>query len=197
MNENVSGLRLKVTDLYSAPIVSQQLQAKLPEYSVGDWTQEFGVYFKAIKMEKSMMFIILVLIVAIAAFNLVSTLVMVVTDKQSEIAILRTLGASPLTIMKIFIIQGCIVGVFGTLLGIIGGILLALNASTIVEGIQNLFHIRLISSSVYFIDYLPSRLEWKDVIQISLVSFSLSLIATIYPAWQASRTQPAEALRYD
>lgn len=197
LQNNVSGLRLKVTDLYAAPKVTEQLQAALPQLSISNWTQEFGAYFKAIQMEKSMMFIILVLIIGIAAFNLVSTLVMVVTDKQSEIAILRTLGASPMTIMKIFIVQGSIVGVVGTLLGITGGILLALNAPHIVEGIQHLFHTQFISSSVYFIDYLPSRLEWKDVLQISAVSLLLSLIATIYPAWQASRTQPAEALRYE
>ncbi len=197
LQDNVSGLRLKVTDLYAAPKVTDELQQALPNYFVGNWTQEFGPYFKAIQMEKSMMFIILVLIIAIAAFNLVSTLVMVVTDKRSEIAILRTLGASPKTIMAIFMVQGCIVGVIGTFLGVTGGILLAFNAPNIVAGIQHLFHVQLISSSVYFIDYLPSRLEWKDVMQISLVSLFLSLIATIYPAWQASRTQPAEALRYE
>jgi lipoprotein-releasing system permease protein len=197
LQDTVSGLRLRVADLYAAPKVSEQLQLSFPDYYIGNWTQEFGAYFKAIQMEKSMMFIILVLIIAIAAFNLVSTLVMVVTDKRSEIAILRTLGASPKTIMGIFMVQGTIVGVVGTVLGVLGGILLALNAPHIVSGIQNLFHVQLISSSVYFIDYLPSRLELKDVIQISLVSLLLSLIATIYPAWQASRTRPAEALRYE
>lgn len=197
LQNNVSGLRLKVTNLYAAPAVSDQLQLALPDYYVGNWTQEFGPYFKAIQMEKSMMFIILILIIAIAAFNLVSTLVMVVTDKQPEIAILRTLGASPRTIMAIFIVQGSVVGVVGTLMGIASGIVLALNAPAIVQGIQNLLHVHFISSSVYFIDYLPSRLEWKDVFQISIVSLFLCLIATIYPALQASRTQPAEALRYE
>ena len=197
LRSNVSGLRLKVNDLYVAPKVTEQLQQTLPDFSVGNWTQEFGAYFKAIQMEKSMMFIILVLIIGIAAFNLVSTLVMVVTDKRSEIAILRTLGASPRDIMKIFMVQGCIVGVIGTLLGVLSGVLLAINAPNIVQGIQSLLHMQFISSSVYFIDYLPSRLELKDVIQISLVSLFLSLIATLYPAWQASRTQPAEALRYE
>jgi len=197
LSSHVSGLRLKVTDLYAAPKVSEQLKLSLPEFSVGNWTDEYGTYFKAIKMEKSMMFIILVLIIAIAAFNLVSTLVMVVTDKQSEIAILRTLGASPLTIMKIFIVQGSVVGVVGTVLGITAGIVLALNVSSIVQGIQNLFHLQLISSSVYFVDYLPSRLEWQDIFKISAISLLLSLLATIYPAWQASRTKPAEALRYE
>jgi lipoprotein-releasing system permease protein len=197
LSNNVSGLRLKVTDLYVAPKVAQQLQTALPEFFIGDWTQEFGAYFKALQMEKSMMFIILLLIIAIAAFNLVSTLVMVVTDKRCEIAILRTLGASSRTIMGIFIVQGCVVGIIGTLLGIVSGILLAINAPSLVQGLQNFLHIQLISSSVYFIDSLPSQLQWKDVLQISVVSLSLSLVATIYPAWQASRTQPAEALRYE
>lgn len=196
-NNTVSGLRLKITDLYAAPEITERLQLMLPQLSVGNWLQEFGPYAKAIKMEKSMMFFILVLIIAIAAFNLVSTLVMAVTDKRSEIAILRTLGASPATIMKIFIVQGSIVGIVGTLLGTLGGIVLALNASSIVQTIQRLFHVQLISSSVYFVDYLPSRLEWHDLLQITLVSLLLSLLATIYPAWQASRTQPAEALRYE
>lgn len=197
LQNNVTGLRLKVTDLYAAPRVSDQLQTSLPNNFVGNWTNEFGAYFKAIQMEKSMMFIILILIIAIAAFNLVSTLVMVVTDKRSEIAILRTLGSSPRSIMAIFMVQGCVVGVIGTLLGVISGIILAMNAPNIVSGIQNVFHTHFISSSVYFIDYLPSKLEWKDVFKISVVSLFLSLIATLYPAWQASRTQPAEALRYE
>jgi lipoprotein-releasing system permease protein len=197
LQNNVSGLRLKVSDLYAAPKVTEQLQAILPNYSIGNWTQEFGPYFKAIQMEKSMMFIILILIIAIAAFNLVSTLVMVVADKRSEIAILRTLGASPKTIMAIFVVQGCTVGLIGTLLGVASGILLAINAPNIVQGIQHLLHVEFISSSVYFINYLPSRLEFKDIFQISMVSLSLSFIATIYPAWQASRTRPAEALRYE
>lgn len=197
LQNNVSGLRVKVTDLYVAPRVTDELQQALPQNYIGNWTNEFGVYFKAIKMEKSMMFCILILIIAIAAFNLVSTLVMVVTDKQSEIAILRTLGASPSSIMAIFMVQGCIVGVVGTILGVLSGILLAINAPNIVAGIQHLLHTNLISSSVYFIDYLPSRLEWKDVFEISVVSFFLSLLATLYPAWQASKTQPAEALRYE
>lgn len=197
LQNNVSGLRLRVTDLYAAPRVTDQLQKNFPNFYISNWTQEFGTYFKAIQMEKTMMFIILILIIAIAAFNLVSTLVMVVTDKRSEIAILRTLGASPKTIMAIFMVQGSIVGVVGTLLGVISGILLAINAPTLVEGLQNLLHMKFISSSVYFIDYLPSRLEWIDVIKISIVALILSLLATIYPAWQAARTEPAEALRYE
>ncbi len=198
LQNNVSGLRLKLTDVYSAPMISERLQSQMPEFSIGNWTQGMlGSYFKAIQMEKSMMFIILTLIIGIAAFNLVSTLVMVVTDKRSEIAILRTLGASPATIMAIFMVQGGIVGVIGTLLGIGSGILLALNAPAMVQGLQSLLHTHFISSSVYFIDYLPSRLEWRDVFQISGIALFLSFIATIYPAWQASRTEPVEALRYE
>jgi lipoprotein-releasing system permease protein len=197
LQQDISGLRLKVTDLYAAPQVTEQLQKILPNYLVGNWTQQYGPFFKAIKMEKTMMFIILLLIIAVAAFNLVATLVMVVTDKRSEIAILRTLGASPRTIMAIFMVQGSIIGVVGTLLGVVGGILLALNAPDLVAGLQKLLHMEFISSSVYFIDYLPSRLEWKDVWQISVVALLMSLVATLYPAWQASRTQPAEALRYE
>jgi lipoprotein-releasing system permease protein len=196
--QSVSGLRLKVSDLYAAPKVSNQLQEKLPSrYLVSNWTQEYGTYFRAIRMEKSMIFFILILIVAVAAFNLVSTLVMVVTDKRAEIAILRTIGATPRMIMATFIVQGCIVGVVGTLLGLAGGILLALNATQIVNFIQKIFHMDFISSSIYFIDYLPSRIEWSDVWQICLIAFVLSLLATLYPAWHASRTQPADALRYE
>lgn len=195
---SVSGLRLRVDDLYAASQVSNQLQEQLSEnYIVSNWTDEYGAFFKAIRLEKTMMFLILLLIIAVAAFNLVSTLVMVVTDKRAEIAILRTLGATPRTIMAIFMVQGCVVGLVGTLLGLIGGVLLALNVTTIVNFIQKVFHVDLISSSIYFINYLPSKLEWNDVWQICVIALLLSLLATIYPAWQASRTQPAEALRYE
>ena len=144
-----------------------------------------------------MMFIILLLIIAIAAFNLVSSLVMTVTDKQTDIAILRTLGASPGTITRIFIVQGATVGLVGTVLGVIGGVLLAINAPMLVDKIQNLFHTQFISSSVYFIDYLPSRLDWHYVVYVSVITMAMSLIAAIYPAWRASRVKPAEALRYE
>lgn len=198
LGKSVSGVRLKVDNLYSAPRVSQALGNKLPpQYMVSDWTEEFGAFFKAVRMEKTMMFIILLLIISVATFNLVSTLVMVVTDKRAEIAILRTLGAHPRFIMATFMVQGCIIGVIGTLLGLIGGVLLAINAPRIVSGIQDLFGVQFISSSVYFIDYLPSKLEWPDVWHICLAALIMSLIATIYPALQAARTQPAEALRYE
>lgn len=198
MGDTVSGLRIKVNNLYAAPRVSTALMNSLPErYSVSNWTELYGAFFKAIRMEKTMMFIILLLIVAVAAFNLVATLVMVVSDKRSEIAILRTLGARPRSIMATFMVQGCVVGLIGTLLGVIGGVALAMNATTLVGDIERLFSVQLISSSVYFVDFLPSRLEWGDVWHVCLLATGMSLIATLYPAWRAARTQPAEALRYE
>lgn len=198
MGNAVSGLRLRINNLYAAPEVSSNLINTLPQgYIISNWTQEYGTFFKAIRMEKTMIFLLLLFIIAVAAFNLVSSLVMAVNDKQADIAILRTFGATPRTIMATFIVQGFVIGAFGTLLGFVGGILLALNVSSVVEFIQNLFHVQFISSSVYFISYLPSRLDWNDVWQVCSIALGLSLLATIYPAWQASRTQPAEALRYE
>lgn len=198
LGTNVSGIKIKTKNLYDAPLVSQQLQKTLPyDYFVSDWTQEYGAYFKAIKMEKTTMFVVLLFIVAVAVFNLVSSLVMTVNDKKSAIAILRTLGASPRNIMNIFIIQGGIIGFIGTVLGVIGGVLLALNAPQLVTLLEELFHTHFISGSIYFIDYLPSRLIWSDVWHIGLITFIMSLLATIYPSWKASKTQPAEALRYE
>lgn len=198
MGKSVTGLALKINDLYNAPTVAYNIAGTLSsDYVVGDWTRQYGAFFKAIRMEKTMMFVILMFIIAVAAFNLVSTLVMVVTDKQADIAILRTLGASPRAIMRIFIVQGSVIGIFGTLLGVIGGIILALNATEIVSAIERLFHVKFISSSIYFINYLPSRLEWSDVWHIGLAALAMALLATLYPAWRASRTQPAEALRYE
>ncbi len=198
MDNRVSGLRLRISNLYAAPSVSEHLSNLLPQgYIVSNWTEEYGAFFKAIKMEKTMIFLLLLFIIAVAAFNLVSSLVMAVNDKQSDIAILRTFGATPKTVMAIFIVQGFAIGAIGTLLGFIGGILLALNVSSVVNCIQTLFHVQFISSSVYLLDYLPSRLEWNDVWQICSIALSMSLAATIYPAWQASKIQPAEALRYE
>lgn len=197
LQNNITGFRLKVNDLYAAPAIAQALQQTLGDsYYVSDWTEEWGPFFKMVRMEKTTMFIILLLIIVVAAFNLVSSLVMVVTDKRAEIAILRTLGATPRTIMSTFIVQGFVVSLIGVLFGILGGILLALNATNIVTSIQHLFHVDFVAS-VFYIDYLPSRLVWSDVWQISLIAVFLSLFATLYPAWQASRVQPAEALRYE
>ncbi|MEE9357892.1 lipoprotein-releasing ABC transporter permease subunit [Candidatus Vondammii sp. HM_W22] len=198
MGEGVTGVRLKLDDLYLAPRVSRELADQLPgAYRVNDWTYQHRNFFSALRTEKRMMSLILFLIVAVAAFNIVSTLVMVVTDKQSDIAILRTLGASPGSIMGIFMIQGTTIGFVGTLLGILGGILLSLNLETLVKKIEMLFNVNFLDPSVYYISTLPSELDWGDVSSISIGAFLITLIATLYPAWRASRTQPAEALRYE
>jgi lipoprotein-releasing system permease protein len=198
MQDAVSGLRIRINNLYAAPAVSLQLENSLPDsYMVSNWTQEYGTLFKSIRMEKTMIFMLLLFIIAVATFNLVSSLVMAVNEKQADIAILRTFGATPRTIMAIFIVQGFVIGAIGTLLGLMGGIALALNISTVVDFIQRIFHVDFISSAVYFLNYLPSRLEWPDVWQICLITLGMSLAATLYPAWIAGRTQPAEALRYE
>lgn len=166
-------------------------------FQVFNWTQQFGAFFSAVKMEKTMMFLILILIIAVAAFNLVSSLVMVVSDKQAEIAILRTLGAEPKSILAIFMVQGIFVGIIGTIIGVFGGVVLSLNATAIVDVLQSILGIKLLSSNVYFVDYLPSKLEWGDVFNVCCVAMLMSFLATLYPAWRASKTQPAEALRYE
>jgi lipoprotein-releasing system permease protein len=195
---NVSGVRLKVRDIDRAPEVAAMLSRSLGgDLFVTDWTKENANYFRAIQIEKRMMFIILTLIIAVAAFNLVSTLVMAVTDKQPDIAILRTLGAAPASIMKIFVVQGAIIGVIGTAIGVIAGILLAKNIDVVVPFIERTFHFHILSSEVYYISELPSDLAWRDVISVALVSLVLSFVATIYPSWRASRVNPAEALRYE
>ncbi len=198
LGSGVTGVRLKLDDLYLAPRVSRELANQLPGvYRVSDWTHQHRNFFSALRTEKRMMGLILFLIVAVAAFNIVSTLVMVVTDKQSDIAILRTLGASPGTVMGIFVVQGATIGVIGTLLGIIGGILLALNLEKIVQFIEQSFEVSFLDPNIYYISSLPSDLQWRDVGLISVTAFFLTLLATLYPAWRASRTQPAEALRYE
>lgn len=195
---SIHGLNIKLDDMFVAPAFSRRLQVELPfGLNSYDWTYRHANFFRAIKMEKTVMFVILTLIVAVAAFNIVSTLVMVVTDKQSDIAILRTLGATPRTVMGIFMVQGVLIGVFGTLLGLFGGISLALNIETLIPAIEEFFGIKFLSSDVYYISDLPSDLRWFDVYKIAGLSLVISLLATIYPAWRASRTQPAEALRYE
>jgi lipoprotein-releasing system permease protein len=198
MPGKVSGLRLKLDDIYAAPRRAFELNALLgDDYRVRDWTREHANFFRALKMEKTVMFVIMLFIVAVAAFNIVSTLVMMVTDKRAEIAILRTLGASPKSIMGIFMVQGSVIGVVGTLLGAISGVLLALNVETIVPFLERVFGIHFLAADVYYISELPSRLEWSDVTGITLASLLMSFVATLYPAWRASQTQPAEALRYE
>jgi lipoprotein-releasing system permease protein len=198
LGDGVSGIRLKLDDLLRAPSIARDIDQNLPPgYIVSDWTQEHVNFFRAVQMEKTVMFVILLLIVAVAAFNIVSTLVMMVRDKEADIAVLRTLGATPRSIMIIFIVQGSVIGLVGTLLGGIAGVLLALNVESIVPIIEHLFHVEFLSADVYYISELPSNLEWADVIKVCSVSLILSLIATLYPAWRAARTQPAEALRYE
>ena len=196
--ENVSGVRIKLKDTDRAPQVSRQLSdtLKIDGY-VTDWTKQNATYFRAVQIEKRMMFIILALIIAVAAFNLVSTLVMVVTDKHPDIAILRTLGASPGMIMKIFVVQGAVIGVIGTLLGVASGIFLALNIDVVVPFIENLIGQKVLSPEVYFLSELPSDLKWNDVWATAVISLLLALAATLYPSWRASKVNPAEALRYE
>jgi len=198
MGDAVSGVRLKLKDLFQAREVTRDLFARLNgDLYISDWTRSNANYFRAVQIEKTMMFIILLLIVLVAAFNSVSTLVMAVTDKQADIAILRTLGASPGGIMKIFIVQGAIIGLLGTFLGVATGIPTALNIDVIVPFLERLLSVRFLSSEVYYITELPSDLQSADVIAITLVSLVLSFVATLYPSWRAARVNPAEALRYE
>ena len=198
LGDAVSGVRLKLDDLFAAPRVARELAGKLRvDAQLRDWTMMNANFFRAVALEKKMMFIILTLIVAVAAFNIVSTLVMVVTDKQADIAILRTLGAPPSSIMKIFMVQGVLIGVIGTVLGVLGGTLLASNLDTVVPALERLLGTRLWDKNVYLISELPSKIVAADVLLITIVSFVLSVVATVYPSWRASRVQPAEALRYE
>jgi lipoprotein-releasing system permease protein len=198
LGDDITGVRLKLDDLFRAPAVAAELGRQLGgDYLVKDWTRQHANFFRAVKTEKRVMFIILTLIVAVAAFNIVSTLVMVVADKRSDIAILRTLGASPRTIMMVFVIQGAIIGVFGTLLGVAGGVALALNVETLVPAIEAFFNVQFLAPDVYYISDVPSELHWDDVGVMAAVALVLSLLATLYPAWRAARTHPVEALRYE
>lgn len=198
LGDGVTGLRLKLDDMFLAPAVGRELAADLPgTFWVRDWTHYHANFFRALKTEKTVMFVILTLIVAVAAFNIVSALIMVVTDKESDIAILRTLGVTPGSVMMIFIVQGTLIGLIGTLLGMFGGVALANNIETLVPAIEQLFDTKFLSPDVYYISDVPSDMRWSDVSLISVVAFAMSIVATIYPAWRASRTQPAEALRYE
>ena len=194
----VSGVRLKLDDLFASREVARDLvKAAGRDLYISDWTRSHANFFRAVQIEKNVMFIILLLIVAVAAFNIVSTLVMAVTDKQPDIAILRTLGASPGSIMKIFMVQGALIGVIGTLIGVVAGMLLALNIDVVVPFLERLLSIQFLAKEVYYISELPSDLQRGDVLVIAGVSLVLSLLATLYPSWRASRVRPAEALRYE
>jgi lipoprotein-releasing system permease protein len=193
-----TGIRLRLDDMFRAWDIGRDLADQLGQYyRVQDWREGHANFFSAVSMEKKVMFIILSLIVAVAAFNLVSTLVMLVTDKQADIAILRTLGISPQSIMGVFMVQGVIVGAFGILLGIVGGVLLAINIPGMVKWVEHTFNIEFLSPDVYYISEVPSDMHWTDVGWIGLVAFVFCLFATVYPAWRASRTDPAAALRYE
>ncbi|NLD69256.1 MAG: lipoprotein-releasing ABC transporter permease subunit, partial [Limnobacter sp.] len=196
--DGVSGVRLKLADMMQAPGVAHDLTRMLTgDLYVRDWSAENRNWFAAVQIEKRMMFIILTLIIAVAAFNLVSMLVMTVTDKQSDIAILRTLGASPASIMKIFVVQGAAVGLLGTLLGVLLGVLLASNIGAVVAFVESVFGFQVLPQGIYFINYLPSDLRGEDVARIGLTACVLALLSTLYPSWRASRVRPAEALRYE
>ena len=198
MGDDVTGIKMKIDNVYQAPELSVRLSQLLGgEYQVGNWTQQYGAFFQAVKMEKTMMFMILLLTIAVAAFNLVSSLVMVVNDKQAEIAILRTIGATPSTILWTFIVQGMMVGIVGTFFGLLAGLVLAENATTIVNHLQAWFHFKVLSSSIYFVDYLPSKIMLSDLWKVCVMALLMSFFATIYPAWRASKTVIAEALHYE
>jgi lipoprotein-releasing system permease protein len=197
-DDQVSGVRLKLLDLFLAPQVVRELVPLISQDThITDWTRQHANYFRAIQIEKRMLSLILALIIAVAAFNIVSTLVMAVTDKQPDIAILRTLGASPRSIMKIFIVQGTLIGVFGTLLGVVGGVLLAYNVSDVIALVERLFSVQFLSREVYYISEIPSDPQMADIVTVAAVSFLLTLLATIYPSYRASKVNPAEALRYE
>lgn len=198
LGQNVTGVRLKVDDPFKAPQIARSIAPVLdePAYLI-DWSRKHANFFRAVQIEKRMMFLILFLIVAVAAFNIVSTLVMAVTDKRGDIAILRTLGASRGSIAMIFMVQGALIGLIGLGLGVAGGVALALNIDTVVPAIERIFGIHFLSREVYFISDLPSDLQWDDVITISITAFVLTLLATLYPSLRAARVQPAEALRHE
>jgi lipoprotein-releasing system permease protein len=198
MGEEVSGLRLALTDPLQAPQMVRDLALSLGGgFYVSDWTRNHANFFQSIELTKGLMFVILLTIVGVAAFNIVATLVMIVKEKQGDIALLRTLGASPASILATFAVQGVLIGLVGTSLGAALGIALAHNVESIVRGIEGVFGVQFLDAKVYFMSDLPAQVQWLDVTQVCAVAFLLCALATIYPAWRASRTQPAEALRHD
>ena len=198
VGNSVSGLRLKTNEVFDTPLISKELRQTLgTSYSVMDWTSEYSNLFEALKIERRVMFIILLLIVAVAAFNIVSTLVMLVSDKNSDIAVLRTIGVTPKSIMAIFIVHGAVIGIIGTIIGTITGVITGFNLETLIPWAEQLFGTQFFPDDIYIITKFPAQLVWDDVIKIAVASLLLSFLATIYPAWRASKVQPADALRYD
>lgn len=198
MGEDVTGLRLKLADMFAAPLVVRELARSLGGgYYIDDWTRKHANFFRSIQLTKSALFIILLLVVGVAAFNIISTLVMVVKDKRSDIAILRTVGAAPRSVLVIFLTQGIAIGAIGTLAGVLLGVLISVNLETLIHGLEALLGVHFLDAKVYYITDLPARVEWSDVLQISLTAFGLCCLSTLYPSWRAARTQPAQSLRHE
>ena len=206
LGDDVTGVRFSVTDIFEAPEIANSVAIDIVQTSnlqnltrlgVIDWTRRHPNFFRSIQITKSILFVILLLVVAVAAFNIVSTLVMVVKDKQADIAILRTVGAMPSSILRIFVTQGAVIGIVGTTVGVLFGVLLSLNLESIVAFLESAFGIKFLAADVYFISDLPAQLKTGDVIRIASIALGLALLSTLYPAWMAARTAPAEALRYD
>jgi len=198
LGHNISGFHVDIQHLFEADTVARQLSQQLQgRYDVSDWSEQYGAFYHTIQIQKTMMFLIMLLIIAVAAFNLVSSLIMVVNEKQAEIAILRTLGLTPKRVMRIFIYQGLFIALIGIVLGVIGGVILSLNITGVVNIIQSVFHVKLLSASVNFVDYLPSKLEFGDIFDVSLIAFLLALAATLYPAYKASKVPVVEALHHE
>ena len=198
LGNNVTGLHINTPFVFQAPQLANKISAQLSSSALlSTWADQFGEFFHSVQMEKTMMFLILILIIAVAAFNLVASLMMAVNEKSADIAILRTLGATPFDVMVIFVVQGGLIGGIGTLVGTLAGILLAANVTTLVNHLQKLLNMQFLSSNVYFVDYLPSLIQASDIIKISSVALILSLLATIYPAWRAAKIDPVESLRYE
>ena len=199
LGEKVTGLRLKLVDMFEAPRVVRSLALSLggEGYYIDDWTRKHANFFRSIQLTKTVMFVILSLVVGVAAFNIISTLVMVVKDKQADIAILRTIGASPRGILVIFVTQGTAIGAIGTLVGIALGVLISFNLETLVHGLESILGTHFMDAQVYYMSDLPAAVRWSDVAKISLVAFGLCCLSTLYPSWRAARTEPARALRHD